>query len=273
MGDTHFLLRHAIVGAVFLVFAWIGWWLFAGDPAWGFFTQRIATEGFAAISALVLAPLIGITIQGLHIVALQIGRGGVFNDRARVLLKARMDDAIGRCKANRKLVTKEDWERLESAPADSLFVWLYHRSAPAELIEWARRRRSYYYLGVNLVVAVLGGIAAGWLAPQIAQASPCLKLLTSVVAGALWCAGALMAAFAMRDDVERMELLWVAARIDPALKACLEKEFGTNIHETPSGGGSGGAAAGRAGMLDPRGGEAPAAEAAGTSSQSAVREG
>lgn len=229
MGDTHFLLRHAIVGAVFLIFAWLGWWLVADKIAWAFFTKEIATEGFAAISALVLAPLIGITIQGSHVVMLKWKHGEIFNDHARLLLKGVMKNVLIDCSSSTEVLSPQDWKRLLDAPADSLFVWLYHRSAPVDLIEWARRRRSYYYLGINLVIAVLFGTATGLF---IAKAPPWIELIAASLAGILWCAGAISAALAMRDDVERMELLWIAARVDPTLRSCLEGAFGTVIHET-----------------------------------------
>lgn len=234
-GDTHFLLRHAIVGAIFLLFGWIGWWSFDAEGAGLFLDRQIEMGASAALSAFVSSPVIGITIQGIHVLALSL-RGGPFNDDARKLVAKEVRKSLRRCREGDEGLEPEQWDLLASAPDDSLFVWLYHRSAPVDLIEWARRRRSYYYLGMNLVIAAGGGFILGRLAPGIVALDHETKEFLILGTGVLWCIGAVLAALMMRKDVERMELLWAAARVHPELKQCLERSLGTLVDETFSGG-------------------------------------
>lgn len=231
MGDTHFPLRHAVVGAVFLLFAWIGWWWSAAEAAWTFLDKRTQSEGLAAISGLVLAPLIGITIQGLHIIVVHLFRGEIFHDGGRNVIAEAMRDAFSQCRGKNPAITDQMWNRLRKAPDDSLFVWLYHRSAPAELIEWARRRRSYYYLGINLVIASGGGLVSGRYAPPLLAEGGVPAALLIGAAALAWFGGATWAALIMRRDVETMELLWSVARVDRRLKHCLQEALGTVVDE------------------------------------------
>jgi hypothetical protein len=234
-GDTHFLLRHAIVGAIFLLFAWIGWWSFDADGADRFLDRQIALGASAALSAFVSSPVIGITIQGVHIFILSLF-GGPFNDDARKLVASEVRKSFTEClKQAAPGLEHDQWERLKKAPDDALFVWLYHRSAPVDLIEWARRRRSYYYLGMNLVIAAAVGFGLGRLAPGIVGLGHETKEFLVIGSGVLWCVGAIWAALMMRRDVESMELLWAAARVHPGLKQCLEQSLGTRVDETFSG--------------------------------------
>jgi hypothetical protein len=234
-GDTHFLLRHAMVGAIFLLFAWIGWWSYDAHGAGTFLDRQIALGASAALSAIVSSPVIGITIQGIHFFALNL-RGGPFNDEARKLVAGQIRDSFRRClRAGGAPLQPEQWKRLAEAPDDAFFVWLYHRSAPVDLIEWARRRRSYYYLGMNLVIAAILGFPLGRLAPGIVSLDHETKEFLVLGTGAVWCAGAIWAALKMRQDVEGMELLWASAHVHPGLKRCLEQALGTKVDETFSG--------------------------------------
>lgn len=233
MGDTHFLLRHAIVGAIFLLFGWIGWWVLDSADAWHFLLAQVDRGTSAAITAAVSSPIFGITIQGVHILWVHRKRGAFFDDEGRKLFAAKMAAVFEECRATSKL-SDEVWDRLTDAPADSLFVWLYHRSAPGDLIEWARRRRSYYYLGINLYVAALSGLGTGAAATFAEYIPRPVQAVLVFAAAAAWCYGARAAARMMRRDVDRMELLWVAARVDPSLKSALETMFGTIIDEAGS---------------------------------------
>jgi hypothetical protein len=242
MGDTHFLLRHAIVGAIFLLFGWTGWWIVDATHAWAHRGQVEAPMALSAIlspaaAALwaISAPIIGISIQGVRLLWDHRRWGGVFTDDGRKVVAEKMRDIFRCCRKGRTMLSPEVWDLLIDAPDDSLFVWLYHRSAPVDLIEWARRRRSYHYLGVNLVFASGGGLIAGALARVFADFSPVVEALLLLFVALVWCKGAWSAADLMRRDVDRMELLWAAARVDPELKKCLEAAFGTLIDETFSG--------------------------------------
>jgi hypothetical protein len=235
MGDTHFLLRHAIVGAIFLLFGWIGWWIVDSVDAWAFLYKQIDGGTSAALSAAVTSPIIGITIQGMRILWIHRRRGGVFTDDGRKVVAEKMREIFKTCRQGPTVLSVEVWDTLTEASDDSLFVWLYHRSAPVDLIEWARRRRSYHYLGVNLVYASAGGLVAGGLAPLFDRLPPIWEGAVILIIALAWCAGAWFAAELMRRDVDRMELLWAAARVDRELKRCLETAFGTLIDETFAG--------------------------------------
>ena len=231
MGDTHFLLRHAIVGAIFLLFAWVGWWFFDAQNAWQFLRAQIDSGASAALTAGVASPIIGITIQGVHVLSVYRRRGEYFDDDGRKIVADRMKEIFTECEKDSP-IEEDVWTRLREAPADSLFVWLYHRSAPNDLIEWARRRRSYAYLGHNLAIAAAAGAFAGAWAPAIGAAGPVVQGALLLVVAVGWCAGAYLAATLMRRDVDRMELLWAAARRDRNLCRALEEAFGTVVYET-----------------------------------------
>ena len=232
MGDTHFLLRHAIVGAIFLLFGWVGWWVFDPADAWVFLQGQIEGGASAALSAAISSPVIGITIQGVRILWIHSWRGAVFSDDGRKVVAEKMREIFRQCRRDDSPLPARVWEKLAAAPDDSLFVWLYHRSAPVDLIEWARRRRSYHYLGVNLVYASVGGLIAGSLAPLFEGVPSHGEAALVLLVAFAWCVGAWAAARMMRHDVDRMELLWAAARVDPELKRCLQEAFGTVVDET-----------------------------------------
>lgn len=230
MGDTHFLLRHAMVGVVVLLAAWLGWWFVDPLPAIHFIVRQKPEVASAVFSAVFTAPVIGITVQGLHIFGLWLF-DKLFKDYARRLVADSMRGLFDCVEAD-PVLKSQHWEALRAAPADSLFVWLYHRSAPNDLIEWARRRRSYYYLGINLVIAAVLGLLSGALLPALGEAEPWVQRASVLILFVLWSWGAIWAARRMLRDVDQMELLWAAARVSPPLRECLEKTFGTLVHET-----------------------------------------
>jgi hypothetical protein len=231
MGDVHFLLRHAIVGGVFLLFLWIGWWAGSPEEASAFLALHLDEATGPALLASAAAPVIGITIQGIHILALS-AIGLRFKDRGRQLVASAIREAIDRCSEGQSAIEQSLRVKIKRAPDDSLFVWLYHRSAPAELIEWARRRRSYYYLGVNLALGAAGGLVFGWVATRTGGAAASVKMVVVGAGALLWATGAFIAGQIMRRDVDRMELLWAAARVHPTFKSCLEAALGTTVDET-----------------------------------------
>lgn len=165
MGDFHFIVRHALTGVILLVFLFIGLFIF-NEPLWVFLQKNFGSD-LQKISSflplLVSAPVIGISIQGLYIALLQIRRAA-FTDPARVQVANRIKERLvkTRIPGMTNDITRMYLEAFNSMPNDALFVWLYHTDAPAHLIEWARRRRSYHYLGVNwAIAAILGFILAG----------------------------------------------------------------------------------------------------------------
>jgi hypothetical protein len=173
--------------------------------------------------------VIGIVIQSAYILAVML-RGTLFTDKARSVIKdyviAALDD-IYRNGAQRPLYA----DQLGRSGADSSFVWLYYVNAPAHLIDWARRRRSYHYLGVNWGIAAIVGMVLGLGYPAVIGAtgyahprSP-LTVFGVLAATAFWVAAAWYFAYQMKRDVDDMELFWSHWRITPALRAA--------INETP----------------------------------------
>lgn len=223
-----------MIGVVVILSAWTGWWFVDPAHAIRFLHDQNPQVASAVLSAVFTAPVIGITIQGTHIFGLWL-LDSLFKDYGRGIIATEMHKIFDDCVKSGASLLPEHWQALEGTTADSLFVWLYHRSAPNDLIEWARRRRSYYYLGVNLILAVVLGLAAGALLPALTAASPSLQRTTVALLLLAWCCGALWAARKMLRDVDQMELLWAAARVDGRLKECLERKFGTIVHERIAG--------------------------------------
>lgn len=114
---------------------------------------------------------------------------------------------------------KPQRERWKPMPDDSLFVWLYYFYVPEHLIEWARRRRDYHYLGVNwALAATLGlplGMLAAWYASVYSQSTlsyvGAWKTFNVVLLFLFWLAwicGSFWLGLTMKHDVDSMELAW-----------------------------------------------------------------
>src|SRR5215203_3308553 len=158
MSDLHFILRHALTGAVLISFLVAGLWPSAPDQA-EMLISYVNRNSSSGVSALILSlvasvPILGVVIQGLHIIVLHLG-GRLFSDQARVMMSRVVRDAY--VSGIDQKLHPEDWRKnleiLRSSPDGALYVWVYHTIAPAHPIDWARRRRSYYYLGINLSIA------------------------------------------------------------------------------------------------------------------------
>jgi hypothetical protein len=225
MGDVHFILRHAMTGAVFVLFAAISLSLTGGSLA-NVLPLRVDDEWSSAAAALsvIAFPMIGITIQGAYYCAFSIIAGTEwFGDEARKLVADKVRKAISDCEScadSRDIPI--DWSKLRQCPDDAFFVWLYHDRATPQMIEWARRRRSYYYLGVNWALAAGAGIAAGWLVTFMQDQSQ-FRIPALVFFGSIWAAGAIWAADRMRRDADAMEEIWAASQIDPQFRECVGK--------------------------------------------------
>lgn len=225
MGDVHFILRHAMTGAVFVFFAALALSLTGGSLAKVLPTQVNNEWSSAAAALSVIAfPMIGITIQGAYYWAYAIIVGTEwFGDDARRLVAEKVRKAISDFESSAdSRDIPIDWRKLRQCPDDAFFVWLYHDRAAPQMIEWARRRRSYYYLGCNWALAAGAGIAAGWLIGVI-QDDPQFKIPALVFFGSLWAAGAIWAADRMRRDADAMEAIWAASQIDPQFRECVGK--------------------------------------------------
>lgn len=223
MDDVHFILRHAMTGAIFALFFYAG--LYVVNP--DFAKHLLDLPGgdwpaAAAALAIIGFPMIGITIQGAYFCVHSITSGEHwFADPAREYVAKKVRDAIDECCASdpRRNVAV-DWQRLRDSPPDSFFVWLYHDRATPHMIEWARRRRSYYYLGWNWVIAAVAGLAAALLYGKV-QLPLSLGIFIACILGMIWGAGALWAAEQMRHDADTMEAIWAASQIDPQFRDCL----------------------------------------------------
>ena len=132
-------------------------------------------------------------------------------------------ETIADCCSDTK-ITQEYWDFVRNAPADAFFVWLYHGRATSQMIEWARRRRSYSYLGWNWFLAALGGMATGALIVATKDNELVRRQLLFLTA-LLWGLAALWSAARMRRDADTMEALWAASQIDPAFRECIGRKL------------------------------------------------
>lgn len=222
-----------MTGAVFVIFTAAGIWLFGGSvptlPTLGVTGDWPAA---AAALAIVAFPMIGITIQGAHYFAASVfsdhpwfrSRPWLrdnrwFEDRARKLVKRVVTESISECSPGGQM-TESDWRFIRNAPADAFFVWIYHDLATPHMIEWARRRRSYSYLGWNWFLAAIGGMAAAALVVATRGNEQVRRELLLLV-GILWSLAALWAAARMRHDADSMEAIWAVSRINPDFRDCI----------------------------------------------------
>jgi hypothetical protein len=178
-------------------------------------------DGAEVLLTAIAFPMIGITIQGLHIAIMSLTRR-LFEDPARKAVGAQVKAVFAQVAASTAQVpageeppADVDWAFLQRASNDACFVWLYHSCAGPDMIEWARRRRSYYYLGINWVAAAVLGLLAGFYGDDLTSvgAQPIL-----VLAALVWAAGAIVLALRMRRDADSMEAIWAAAIAHPELR-------------------------------------------------------
>jgi hypothetical protein len=216
--DFHFLLRNGISGGMFVLFGCLGIWM--GDPTLACsYIERLKGYQSLIVALLALTPVIGICLQGLYLISLY-QLGAMFSDDARCLVAARV----------RKVIKDADaWPSQYDKPLDNyyddpIFVAFYHSHAPSHLIEWARRRRSYHYLGWTLSIAaiagVLGGVfwdfllskeSAGALGHNLISAANLLWLI--VLTCGVW--ASIYLSVRMLRDVDQMEAIWALAYLDP----------------------------------------------------------
>ena len=211
--DLHFLLRNGISGGVFVFLFLTGIWI--ADRT--LFLAYMATlQNYQSLSAALLAstPVIGVCLQGLYLIALY-GVGWLFADDAREWVSGEV----------RRFVAQQgSWPPAYRRPLDAyyddpIFVAFYHTHAPVHLVEWARRRRSYHYLGWTLSLGAVLGLGAGLVwsgrpGPELAAAllEPPVPLFLAGLA--LVIAAALFLATRMLRDVDQMEAIWAMAYLD-----------------------------------------------------------
>ena len=244
MDDVHFFLRHAMTGAVFVIFTALGL-AFLGGSILDLMPADRRGDWPVALAALAIIgfPMIGITIQGshycfyvirpyvTHAIRWMAGRpkvnrwqGELFTDPARRWVAETVRAAIKNCEKAACSEVPINWRDLDGAPDDVFFVWLYHDRAPPQMIEWARRRRSYYYLGVNWVIAASTGAGAAYLVSNVSDNWHDRWLITLSLVF-VWVMGAIVAAGRMRRDANTMEAIWAASQINPEFRDCLSKSL------------------------------------------------
>ena len=234
MSDFHFVVRHGLTGIVLLVFVGAGVFVVNDRLALDLVARHSSylKDLSSVLPLLVSAPIVGITIQGVYIYLVDRFGAGIFKDEARRLMLRRLNNALRRPEAfgmsPHHAVHFRDHvlPHCEACP-DAVFVWLYHTSAPPHLIEWARRRRSYHYLGYNwaisgalgLLCGVLIGLQFGFAGWDRFILLRLLALATSVV----WIGGACYLGRLMRRDVDSMELIWAFAHVYPDLQDVMRR--------------------------------------------------
>jgi len=233
MGDFHFIVRHALTGVILLVFVLIGVYI-TDETLWELSLDRLS-QNLKDVSSLVplvvTAPVIGIAIQGVYVAYLHVRRAA-FTDPARRQVADRiktMPTELKKFGMTDQVASMYD-ESFASAPIDPLFVWLYHTEAEAHLIEWARRRRSYHYLGVSWAIAAILGLVIGALMSLIFHLNSHQTLnryyviAFLIIFSAAWTSGTLWMAKVMKRDVDVMELTWSCASLYPKFKELISKQ-------------------------------------------------
>lgn len=237
MGDFHFIVRHALTGIVLLGFLFIGLYIFHEPLA--FACYQIFLGNFkdfsSALPLLISAPVVGIVVQAVYIAYLHLKKSA-FTDEAR----SRIADMImEKLSANRKEIGESladgYIEAFRKMPSDAPFVWLYHGDVDSHLIDWARRRRSYHYLGCNWAIAAALGLFIGYavtffIDDSVVGGSTFTTINRNILLvflwafNAAWLAGALWLAHIMKKDVDSMELAWSLGFISPKFKKLVSGE-------------------------------------------------
>jgi hypothetical protein len=255
--DLHFIIRHGLTGFMFLIFVLFGIWNvelwvrsgcvitppsfgLQGECTIGKLLLVLAHDG-PSLFILVICVIIGISLQGAQMLS-RYRRGEFFTDFARTEIADRIRCII---QNNPDICFKDNYdssnkhslhqERMEDAVKkypDSVYVWVYHSSADPQLIEWARRRRSYHYLGYHFFTAFLLGSAFGyvialllnfplhirnttsgdWLVLQITIQVTLLGL------SGYWAYSAFRLSGPMKQEADSMELAWSLGTLYPNFK-------------------------------------------------------
>ena len=154
--DFHFLLRNGISGGILLLLFIVGLQIADGCELLRLYQFWEPLQGSSAI-LIAATPILGILLQGIYLLFLyRIGH--MFSDDARFLVAERF-----RSIEEEHSAWPERFKRpLHFYYDDSIFVAFYHSHAPSHLIEWARRRRSYHYLGWTASIGALVGLTLGF---------------------------------------------------------------------------------------------------------------
>ncbi|HEX8236826.1 MAG TPA: hypothetical protein VF600_12790 [Abditibacteriaceae bacterium] len=220
MGDFHFIVRHALTGIVLLGFSLCGLWMIDPNLALTAFKFVFATKDVSFGSALLATPVLGVIVQGVY-TAFLYRFGDAFTDSARIQIGERIkNEVLARPITGMKEDVRQAYcDAFTSMPDDSPFVWLYHSEAPPHMVEWARRRRSYHYLGMNWAIAAALGLAVGVFLPLLLDAPYWLQRGLVAVFAIAWIMGTSWLAKKMKQDVDCMELVWACSHLYPEFKS------------------------------------------------------
>jgi hypothetical protein len=252
MSDLHFVLRHAITGIVLLGFIIVGIWIITPDEVLKAIKiisemppQSAAAISTAVITGIITVPIIGIAVQGIHIFAIVLKNkilfgkhaAGAFSDPARNLVAVHVRSKFRKISSEYQYMKEHDLKHnaipsfdnlvinhlfsannFENISDDAIFVWMYHMDAPAHMIDWARRRRSYYYLGINIAISSILGLIIGALIPQANKVSLMGYYTLCLFIFAFWIFGAWFLSMHMKRDADTMELVWAFGRLFPEFK-------------------------------------------------------
>ncbi len=246
--DLHFIIRHGLTGFMFIAFVLFGIWnvelwfhngcslmaLLRLEPLAGCAVSIITLKlGEASWLVLILCVIIGITLQGGQML-LWYRRKRFFTDPARLAVARQVVSSMASYATEKPGLDRSSLyqEILEAAARDfpdSLYVWVYHSQANTQLIEWARRRRSYHYLGLHFATSFLFGVPIGLFIGMIRnyplnlyypvgpgelfiQALIQVILFLVVVA---WVAAAFYLSGPMKTEADYMELAWSLGQLHP----------------------------------------------------------
>jgi len=219
--DFHFLVRNGIAGGIFLALLIVGVWVANPEDVVKLLESMASAQSLIVAAVAAATPVIGICLQSLFLIG-RYARGNVFTDEARIIVANRLRVAV-----KSDASWDEQYSRfLEGDMDDRLFVSLYHRKAPQHLIEWARRRRSYYYLGWTSVLGAVLGFLSGLAGELLWQLSFWHEtFFRSLIAGAAlacWILAAAYLAKRMKRDADFMELAWAIFELTPELQKRIE---------------------------------------------------
>lgn len=228
MDDQHWLLSTTLAGFIFVAVFFSSVWALTGHSP-----RMIATTAFGipenlkagvsetlALLAVVgaILPLLGMVVRVLSIMGWLRWQ---LRDEARKVIGALSREALltSRCSKIGKSRTSVS-DKINEASDDSLFIWFALAEKKDVVVQWARNRRHYQYLGENCFTATL----AATMAALVVAAFHCfqgIKWWPSVgclLILLLWMAGLLGLRCYMKRAVDSMELAWVCQELDPDVR-------------------------------------------------------
>ena len=171
------------------------------------------------VFAILSFPFLGLLIQLVNFAVQYLIFVHPYRDEARILLAKVLREHLLKAA---HILSEDAKKAIEMIPDDSLFVLLYYTRAPSHLIEWARRRRTIQYLGINYAITVVIGVTVGIISGVLLKLSVFnnieTRIGTCLIIGIFFIGLSIFIGLKAKRDADLMELAWCYLELMPDVK-------------------------------------------------------